>query len=103
MMEFLTFKVFISTDVLIVFYYIGAVIVPVGVWLLVNWFIRKYSFFDDALRKARSTVGASINKKQKAILAIVFVLSFLFMEIVWRMMFEFLIAYMQIRDALVAS
>jgi len=62
-MEFLTFKVFISTDVLIVFYYIGAIIVPVGVWLLVNWFMRKYSFFDDALGKARSTVGASINKK----------------------------------------
>ena len=102
MMEFLTFKVFISTDVLIVFYYIGAVIVPVGVWFLVNWFMRKYSFFDDVLKKARSTVGASINKKQKAILVIVFVLSFLFMEIIWRMMFEFLIAYMQIRDALVA-
>ncbi len=102
MMEFLTFKVFISTDVLIVFYYIGAVIVPVGVWLLVNWFMRKYSFIDDALKKARSTIGTSINKKQKAILAIVFILSFLFMEIIWRMMFEFLIAYMQIRDALVA-
>jgi len=41
-MDFITFKSFISTEVLIIFYYIGALILPIGIWILVKWLIKKY-------------------------------------------------------------
>jgi hypothetical protein len=102
-MEFLTFKRFISIEVLIVFYYLGAVILPVGVWFLVAWLIQKYNLVDAAYKKGKEIIWKSLNKKQKAKLVIFFISFFLFMEIFWRMLFEFLIAYMQMRDALLQS
>jgi len=30
-MDFLTFKSFISTEVLIIFYYLGALVMPIGI------------------------------------------------------------------------
>jgi len=99
-MDFLTFKSFISTEVLIIFYYIGAVIMPIGVWFLATWFARKYNFVDAAYKKGKETIWKSLNKKQQTMLVIFFMSFFLFMELFWRMLFEFLIAYMQMRDAL---
>lgn len=102
-MDFLTFKSFISTEVLIVFYYIGAIILPAGAWYLVIWLIQKYELVNIAYEKGKDTLWNSLNKKQKNKLIVFFVSSFLFMELFWRMLFEFLIAYMQIRDALLQS
>ena len=102
-MDFLTFERFISTEVLIAFYYIGAIILPVGAWYFVTWLIRKYEFVNVAYEKGKETLWMSLNQKQKGKLAIFFIAVFLFMELFWRMLFEFLIAYMQIRDALLQS
>ena len=102
-MDFLTFKSFISIEVLIIFYYIGAIVMPVGVWFLVTWSIRKYNFIDEVYRKAKETIWKSLNRKQQIKLVIFFIFFFLFMELFWRMLFEFLIAYMQMRDALLQS
>jgi hypothetical protein len=102
-MDFLTFKSFISTEVLIIFYYIGALILPVGTWLLVVWLVRKYNYVDAAYKKGKEALWQSLNKKQQTRLVIFFTALFLFMELFWRMLFEFLIAYMQIRDALLQS
>jgi hypothetical protein len=102
-MDFLTFKSFISTEVLIIFYYIGAVILPVCVWFLVAWLIRKYSLVDAAYKKGKETIWKSLNRKQQTMLIILFISFFLFMELFWRMLFEFLIAYMQMRDALLQA
>ena len=101
MMDFLTFKSFISIKALIIFYYIGALILPVGLWLLINWLLRKYDFFDAAYKKGKDLIWKSLDKKQQTKLLIFFIFLFLFMELFWRMLFEFLIAYMQIRDALI--
>jgi len=100
-MDFLTFKSFISINVLIIFYYIGALILPLGLWILINWLIRKYDFFDVVYEKGKEAIWKSLNKKQQIKLFVFFILFFLFMELIWRMLFEFLIAYMQIRDALI--
>lgn len=99
-MDFLTFKSFISIKALIIFYYIGALILPIGIWLLINWLIQKYDFFDAAFKKGKEAIWKSLNKKQRVKLFMFFVFFFFFMELFWRMLFEFLIAYMQIRDAL---
>ena len=101
MMDFLTFKSFISIKALIIFYYIGALILPAGLWLLINWLLRKYDFFDAAYKKGKDIIWKSLDKKQQTKLLIFFIFLFLFMELFWRMLFEFLIAYMQIRDALI--
>ena len=69
-MDFLTFKSFISTEVLIIFYYIGAAILPVGVWFLIAWLIRKYNLVDAAYKKGKETIWKSLNKKQQTKLVI---------------------------------
>ncbi len=63
-MDFLTFKSFISTEVLIVFYYIGAIILPVGAWCLVAWLIQTYELVNIAYEKGKDTLWNSLNKKQ---------------------------------------
>ena len=102
-MDFLTFKSFISTEVLIIFYYTGALILPVGIWGLLTWFIGKYRFLNAAYENGKEIVWKSLNKKQQTKLVAFFIASFLFMELLWRMLFEFLIGYMQIRDALLRT
>ena len=99
-MDFLTFKSFISTEVLIIFYYLGAIMLPVGIWLLLGWLIRKYRLLNTAYENGKDLFWKSLNRKQQNKFIVFFTISFLFMELFWRMFFEFLIAYMQIRDAL---
>ncbi|MET0067081.1 MAG: DUF4282 domain-containing protein [Candidatus Thiodiazotropha sp.] len=99
-MEFLSFESFISTEVLIVFYYLGAIILPFGIWLLFAWIIRKYEIVNTAFESTKEVIWNSLKRKQKITFVALFGFAFLFMELFWRMLFEFLIAYMQIRDAL---
>jgi len=98
--DFLNFKFFISPYVLIVCYYIGAIAVPVGSWLLASWIIRKYSTASDIYESGKSTLKSITRTKDRMLLYALFILFFIFMEIMWRMMFEFLLAYLQMRDAL---
>ncbi len=76
---------------------------PVSSWLFVTWFMRRYKVIDDVYREAKTVVGKTLNKKQQTVLISVFLLAFIFMEIIWRMMFEYLIAYMRIYDVLMQS
>ena len=99
-MDFLTFKSFISTEVLIVFYYLGAVVLPVGMWFVMLWLLHRYELFNTAYTTGKAIIWQSLTRKQKTYLLVSFVTLFLFMQLFWRMLFEFLIAYMQIRDAL---
>ena len=99
-MDFLTFKSFISTEVLIIFYYLGALILPIVTWLLLTWLMRKYKLLNATYESEKEIIWKSLNKKQQAKFLAFFVTAFLFMELFWRMFFEFLIAYMQMRDAL---
>jgi len=103
MMEFLTFESFISTEALIIFYYIGAVLIPVGIVLSGKWLLRKIEIFDAAYKAGKEIMWESLSGKQKTKLGLAFIVGFMFMELFWRMLFEFLIAYMQIRDALLQA
>ena len=100
MMDFLTFKTFISTEALILFYYIGALTLPTGIWFFLIWLLRKYKYINTAYENGKVIVWKSLNKQQQMKLVSFFIVTFLFLELFWRMLFEFLIAYMQIRDAL---
>ncbi len=85
MMDFLTFKSFITPEVLVACYYMGVLIMPVlAVYL---W------------KKLGPLLTSTENRSQQiaATVALVFML-----ELFWRMMFEAMIAYFQMRAALVA-
>ena len=102
-MDFLTFKTFISTEALIVFYYLGALILPIGLWLLLTWLIRKYRLLNTVYENGKELFWKLLSRKQQTKFVVFFIISFLFMELFWRMLFEFLIAYMQMRDALLQT
>ena len=99
-MDFLTFKTFISTDALIIFYYLGAIILPIFSWILLTWLVQKYKLLNNSYKNKKELLWKQLSEKQKIQFVAFFIITFLFMELFWRMLFEFLIAYMQIRDAL---
>ena len=100
-MDFLTFKSFISPTILVVFYYMGAIVMPFFVWFTSRWLMKKILFLEQSYEKSKKLVLATVNLKYKVLFGLFFLMIFLFMELLWRMMFEFLIAYMQIWEALV--
>ena len=98
MQDFLTFKTFISPTVLIIMYSIGLFVMPLFAWYVVTK-IKKYIPSEVIHLKNRAFSQMRLQDKVKVILFALLML--LCMEICWRMMFEFLIAYMQMHDALV--
>lgn len=103
MIDFLRFKTFISTEALIVFYYIGALILPIGIWMFFSWLIQKYKYINTVYENGKAIFWKSLDKQQQLKFVSFFIVIFLFLEMFWRMLFEFLIAYMQIRDALLST
>ena len=101
--EFLIFKRFISIEILITFYYMGAIILPVGLSIFTKYLIKKYELMSEPYSKGKSFLWALLNTKQKLKLIGLFVLFFIFAQLFWRMLFEFLIAFIQMRDALLQA
>ncbi len=85
MYDFLTFKTFITPTILIFIYYIGAMVIPLILYL----------------NKKRLSNRLNINIKLHWKLQIVLAVIFLMLETMWRMGFEMLIGYFQIHNALV--
>ena len=101
MLDFLSFKSFISGFILIAIYNIGAFILPLFIWYFSKSLCQKLKLFKPSHDHIKAFVWASLSWKQRLALMAIFTSILLFIEVIWRMMIEFLIAYMQIRDALV--
>jgi len=99
MTDFLTFKIFISIDILIFCYYIGAVIIPIAMWLSKAYLQKKFKILDRFNSFLLSLFG-TMSLKRKVLSILLFVLIFVSMEIVWRMCFEAMIGYFQVVEAL---
>jgi len=63
---------------------------------------EKYNSIEDLHNNKKAMLWNTLSNKQKVKLVLAFLVAFLFMELFWRMLFEFLIAYMQMCDALLA-
>jgi len=100
LIDYFSFKSFISLDVMRVCYALGAVIMPVAGVLLWLWIKRRYQLIDAAYGQGKSWLRQLTSPAQRLWLYGLFILLFVCAEIVWRMMFEYLIAYLQIRDVL---
>ena len=103
MIDFLTFKTFISIEVLSVFYFIGAMILPFGSWLISMKLINSTDLLSTTYDHINTLTWQRLSKTQKLYVTLFLLFFFLFMELLWRMMFEFLIAFIQMRDALVVG
>ena len=94
MQDFLTFKTFITPTLLILFYYVGAIIIPFVSFMIARWIKSNY-FKDDA-----SEIKNNISRKQYFYILSIALLCFFCMELFWRVIFEFFIAYFDMHDAL---
>jgi len=89
MLDILTFNNFIAQDVLIVFYYLGAIGVPLVL----------YYYKDDIVKyldKKGPLFSLDVKEKKRAYLVLVVV--FLCTELCWRMIFEAMIGYFDMHD-----
>ncbi len=99
MQDILTFNTFITQDVLIFFYYIGAVLMPVVLYVFKDYLIAHLSFVKKINDKLH-TFYASFSSNGKIIFWMMFSSMFLCMELCWRMMFEAMIGYFDIHEYL---
>ncbi|CUA97315.1 DUF4282 domain-containing protein [Thiomonas bhubaneswarensis] len=97
--DFFSFRTFISLDVLRVVYALGAIGMPLMAWALWLW-LRRYALWNWMRRAAEQTTARVVPRRWRLAGMVLFVMCFLCMELMWRMMFEFIIAYLQMRDAL---
>ncbi len=91
LIDFLSFKSFISPYMLFIFYYMGAVLVP--------YFSFKYG--KKFYLYIRASVEEIVPDEYRFKIFLLSMGMFIFLEILWRMMFEYLLAFLQMRDALV--
>lgn len=96
--DFLTFRYFIGHNVLHIIYFLGAAGIPFLTWRLSQ---RLQSWLEESLsgviRPRRQALDG--NQSTSHIYGLFF-LMFVFMEIAWRVIFEFLMAFLQMREAL---
>lgn len=122
MQDFIQFKVFIAEDLLVIFYIIMAISLPFVIWFWLSWMLRRYAVF---LRLYKSTKRSlivsfivwivrrvkffqskvdeqlswkSLSTSQKLKFIAVFLAIVIFSELFLRLMFEYLIAYMQMHE-----
>ena len=94
--DFLVFQVHISPAVLLVAYYVGALLIPVLVYDMSRRFNQRLARED--WRVPDRYKGGLLARRGRVIGYAVVAL--LLGELAWRMMFEFLVAYFQMHEAL---
>jgi len=99
MMDFLSFHSLISLDILIFCYYIGALVVPILIWYGRRYMMDRFKLLAK-IEEFFLSMHYKSSKKSKIITNSFAILSIVCMEICWRMMFEMMIAYFQMREYL---
>jgi len=102
LMDFLSFRVLLTPSILVLIYYAGAIALPLAGWWTYlklrgsagGLAIQSKGHLRDA---AEASEAARRWKKRLIVLA---VLIFIMMELGWRILIEFFIAYFQMHNAL---
>jgi hypothetical protein len=95
LLDFLTFKQFITADILMFFYYVGVFIFPLALYLSHNYLKQKLPWIKQLYNDINIT-----SLKKKLLLVSFFILLLTMMELLWRMMFEMIIGYFQMHNYL---
>jgi len=122
--EFTQFRLFISEDVLVVFYLLCVILIPFAAWYFLFWAIRRYSLVIELYKSGRYSVlfsflvwiirkirffrdkfdeqitWSSFTSIQKLKFIALFLFIVVLAELFLRLMFEYLIAYMQMHELL---
>jgi len=99
MQDFLTFNSFVTPHILIFFYYIGAVGVPLFLWFSKDAITKKVLFLGNIDKKAKNYYK-TLSYKNRLKSIVLFFLLFFFLELFLRMMFEMMIGYFDMHDYL---
>ena len=94
--DFLSFRAMITPGVLLGVYYIGALGMPLLVYLLFRRVYGRYRRNEGTVEKKRTAEFFSAGWRVR----LLFLLFFLMAELAWRIFIEFFVAYFQIRAAL---
>ncbi len=99
MWDFLTFQTFITQDVLIIIYYIGAILIPVILWYFKDYLRNRFTLFS-RIDTASKQLFSALSTQNRLLVLFGFFTLFLCMELCWRMMFEMMIGYFDMHDYL---
>ena len=99
MWNFLTFQTFMTQDILIVFYYIGAIVIPILMWYSKGYLQRNFKLFAQISVVFKQLFGG-LGTRNRILSLLGFFAMFLCMELCWRMMFEMMIGYFDMHDYL---
>lgn len=92
MWNFLSFHTFVTPILLIVVYYIGAVLMPLLSYIVARYIKKRVGEY--------LTIDITVEKRYRYLFYLCVVLFLLSMELMWRVVFEFMVAYFDMHDAL---
>ena len=99
LIDFFTFKYFIAADILILCYYIGAILIPILLYRSRKYLVENIQLFH-SLNDFFLEIFSSLDSKNQRYAKLFFLLMFFMMELMWRMMFEMMIGYFQMHNYL---
>lgn len=99
--DVLSFQTFLSPPLLILIYYLGAVGIPLLAWKIASSARNRLAEIPSPGVQLPKRPAAHWLPSKARVLAYAFA-AFLAMELFWRLMFEFMLAYFQMRDYLAA-
>ncbi|MDO9508039.1 MAG: DUF4282 domain-containing protein [Thermovirgaceae bacterium] len=96
LLDFLNFDVFVSPGILKALYFIGALVLPLLGWFVLQKARSRYPGVEAFFSAANSTTGTRF----RFLRWLFFAFAIICAETLWRIIFEYLVAYLQMRDAL---
>ncbi len=97
LLDFLNFNVFVSPCILKTLYFLGAAILPVVGWRALQKARSRHPGVEAFFSAANSAAGTRV----RFLRWVIFAFAVICAEMLWRIIFEYLIAYLQMRDALI--
>lgn len=102
--DLLTLRFFVTPYLMVLAYWAGAILLPLllATFVLVIWYkLNQHETTAAGIKEARRFVDTiPYSRPVRILLAGTIVAVFLFLELLWRILFEFLIALFHIHDAL---
>ena len=99
MWDILSFNTFVTQDVLIFFYYIGAVLIPIALYFFKDYILKNVPLLQRGYDKLYSYYNHS-SRNEKRTFLLLSIGIFVCMQLCWRMLFEAMIGYFDMHDYL---
>ncbi|WP_407275800.1 DUF4282 domain-containing protein [Halothiobacillus sp. DCM-1] len=98
--DFVRFRTLISSEVLIGFYWLGAVVMPGFAFWFWRWSRARYPLLRTGAAELGHWQQQFLSPRLRLALLLAAIAAFVLMELFWRMLFEFLIVYLHMAEDL---